>query len=95
MGFVATMSSLSMRKPTKAESNISASSTSVCIAFCASIIENPRPELVAMNSAQITLIQPPPTASLAPVNISGSEPGKMTWRNTLILFAPILLAALK
>ena len=85
---------LSREKPTMAAMNISAISSGVSIFCCASTIEKPNPALVAMNSAQITDIQPALTASRAPVRISGKAAGRMILENKPQGRAPMDRAAL-
>ena len=64
-----------MNQPTRAAITISAINRAVFILVCASTIEYPKPALVAMNSAQMTLIHPALTPARMPVSSSGMAAG--------------------
>ena len=72
---------------------ISAISRGVSISVCASIIEKPNPALVAINSAQMTLIQPALSPMRRPVIMSGNADGRVTFEKIVNGPAPMDLAA--
>ena len=79
--------------PTSAAIIIRAISRGVSISVCASIIEKPNPALVAINSAQITLIHPELRPMRKPVMISGKAPGRVIREKMANRPAPIERAA--
>ena len=83
----------SMRYPTSAAIIIRAIKRGVSISVCASIIEKPNPALVAINSAQITDIDPELRPMRRPVMISGKAPGRVIREKIDSRPAPIERAA--
>lgn len=84
----------SIRYPTSAAIIISAINKGVSISVCASTMEKPNPALVAMNSAQMTLIHPALRPMRRPVIMSGSAEGSVTLEKTVNRPAPMDRAAL-